>query len=32
MENIRICKEVSLQNLSALDCQDSICFGIFQVA
>ena len=32
MGNIRTCKEVRLQNVLSLDCQDSIRCGIFQVA
>ena len=31
MENIRTCKEIHLQILINLDCQDSIRFGICQV-
>ena len=32
MGKIRTCREVLMQNLLNLDCQDSIRFGIFQVA
>ena len=29
--NIRACKQVRLQNLLNLDCQDSICFAFFKL-